>query len=293
MNDKKIWLLLLAIIPLYFLMGQSNPSTNAITGQWTLELIPQGVQFSIHRTWDGHNNYSSSSSYDLDDFRGLTRARVEAGGSAKFDMLRDAGTLSCEGSFRNGGGGGTFVFAPNPEYVSALRSLGYSNLDAERLFELAVHNVSRAYIRELDELGYHRLPLDELVQLRIHGVSTAYIRDLRDLGYTFQPDELVQLRIHGLTAEFAATLKKSGYGTLAADQLVQLQIHGVTSEYMKGFHDMGYPRIPVDDLVQLRIHGVTTEFVNQLRGMGYGRAGVNDLVQLQIHGVSAGFVKDL
>jgi hypothetical protein len=126
-------------------------------------------------------------------------------------MLRDAGTLACEGTFRHGGGGGTFVFTPSPEYVSALHSLGYSGLDPNRLFELAVHNVSRAYIRELDENGYHHPPLDQLIQLRIHGVSAVYIRDLRGLGYSFQPDDLVQLKIHGLTTEFAAALKQAGY----------------------------------------------------------------------------------
>src|SRR5580704_2959994 len=123
MKDKHIWLLILAIVPLYVLMGQSGSPTGSITGQWTLELLPQGVQFSIHRTWGGHNNYSSSSSYDFDDFRGLTRARVEAGGPAKFEMLRDAGALACEGTFRNGGGGGTFLFSPDPQYVSSMRSL--------------------------------------------------------------------------------------------------------------------------------------------------------------------------
>src|SRR5580704_16156328 len=125
MNDKHIWLLVLAIVPLYFLMGQSNSPSGPISGQWTLELNPQGVQFSIHRTWR-LNNYSSSSSYDFADFRVLTRAQVEAGGPAKFDMPRDAGVLTCEGTFRHGGGGGTFVFSPNPDFISALHSLGYS-----------------------------------------------------------------------------------------------------------------------------------------------------------------------
>jgi hypothetical protein len=265
MNDKHIWLLIFTLVPLYFLMDQSNPVRAPITREWTLELAPQGVQFSIHRSWGGNNSYSSSTSHDFGDFRGLTRARMEAGGPAQFEMLRDAGTLACEGAFRNGGGGGTFVFSPSPDYVSALRGLGYNGIDANRLFELAVHNVSRAYIRELDEIGYHHLPFDELVHLRIHGV----------------------------TAAFAATLKKFGYGTFPTGQLVELRIQRVTPEYMQGFRDMGYPRIAVDDLVLLRIHGVTTEFVNELRGMGYGRAGIDDLAQLRIHGVSADFVKDL
>ena len=163
---QNLSLIALACVPLYFLMGQSR-----ITGQWTLDLNRDGVQFSIHRSWGGHNNYSSSTSYDFSDFRGVTRAQIESGGPAKFEMVRDAGVLVCEGSFRNGGGGGTFEFSPSQDYVSAMQSLGYRNLDTEKLFELAVHNISRAYIRELDELGYRHIPLDDLIQLRIHGVS--------------------------------------------------------------------------------------------------------------------------
>jgi len=135
MRDKAIWLAVLVSIPLFFLMGQSG-SGGPITGQWTLELLPRdGVQFTIHRSWEGHNEYSSSSNFDLGDFRGLTRSQIEAGGPAKFEMLRDAGTLACEGTFRNGGGGGTFQFSPDPQYVSSMRSLGYDGLSCERLFE--------------------------------------------------------------------------------------------------------------------------------------------------------------
>ena len=63
MSDKAIWLAVFVSIPLYFLMGQSGSGGGPITGQWTLELQPRdGVQFSIHRSWEGHNEYSSSSS---------------------------------------------------------------------------------------------------------------------------------------------------------------------------------------------------------------------------------------
>src|SRR5271169_833092 len=166
MTRKMISLMaILACVPAYFLWAQTHSNSEAIHGQWTLELQSDNqVQFSIHRSWLGHNEYSSSSDFTLESFRGLSLPQIEQGGTAKFEMVRDAGSLACEGTVRNGEGGGTFTFSSNPEYVSAMSALGYGGLDSERLFELAVHDVSRAYIQELDGLGYHHLPLDQLVE---------------------------------------------------------------------------------------------------------------------------------
>ncbi len=153
-------------------------------------------------------------------------------------MQRDAGSFVCEGTFRHGGGGGTFTFSPSPEYVSALRALGYNGLDTERLFELAVHNVSRAYIKELDELGYHRLPARRIFGATPHPRRYALLifRDYisaRAISYSLDVNS-------GPTSKFTASLTglcrghfdKAGYGVLGhADQLVcSYRIHWVTEE---------------------------------------------------------------
>ena len=73
-----------------------------------------------------HNNHGQT--MDIADFTGLTAAQVVSATSTpvSFSLRREAGTVTLEGTFRNGAGGGDFAFAPNPAYVAALRDLGVS-----------------------------------------------------------------------------------------------------------------------------------------------------------------------
>src|SRR5262250_2363660 len=92
----------------------------------------------------------ASSSILLSQLRGLTAAEMRAdGGMARFEIVRDAGTLQCEGLFKNGRGSGTFVFKPNQNYVSEMRSLGYDNLSDDGMFSLALHDVRLDFVRGL------------------------------------------------------------------------------------------------------------------------------------------------
>src|SRR5579871_1767970 len=134
-------------------LAQSN---GPIAGQWTIASTgsPDKVRFGIQRT-SANNNMNSSSDAPLSQFRGITRGQIDSGGAvARFDLVRDAGTFHMEGYLQNGGGGGNFTFTPNPNYASELRSFGYtSDLTDEKVFALAVHDVSGAYIRDMNALG--------------------------------------------------------------------------------------------------------------------------------------------
>ena len=105
-----------------------------------------------------------------------------------FALERDAGRFSCEGTFRRGEGAGHFTFAPRPEFVAAMRGLGYV-LDDEKLYSMAILDVSREFVRQLDALGYARLELDDLLSLRIHGADPTFIREVKELGYDHLPVE--------------------------------------------------------------------------------------------------------
>jgi hypothetical protein len=107
-------------------------------------------------------------------------------------MDRDAGRFFFEGSFRRGEGAGHFTFTPRPEFVAAMQQLGYPGLGDEKIYSMAVLDVSRAFVKQLDALGYSRLDLDELLSLRIHGADQTFIRAMKALGYDhLAADELV------------------------------------------------------------------------------------------------------
>src|SRR5262245_43852797 len=135
MNGSKVFLLsgIAAMIGLMTFMTAprmaSSGAQSSITGQWIVSPSKADgfVQLTLKRTGPDWN-FNSSTSVPLSQLRGLTAAEMRADvGMARFEIVRDAGMLQCEGWFKNGRGSGTFVFKPNLNYVSEMRSLGYDN----------------------------------------------------------------------------------------------------------------------------------------------------------------------
>jgi hypothetical protein len=267
-------------------LAQSNA---LITGQWTIGSFgsPDKVRFGIQRTSLNHN-MNSSSDAPLSQFHAIMGGQLDsAGGLVRFDLVRDAGTFHLEGYMRNGSGGGNFTFAPNPNYANQLRSLGFAgNLTDEKVFSMAIHDVSSAYIRDMNGLGIRPDSEDKLIAMRIHGVTPEYVRGFKDLGYSeLGADKLVTMRIHGVSAEFARGLKDMGYNAVTPDQMVTMRIHGATLEFVKEINALGYDHPNVDQLVTMRIHGVSPEFIRKTRSLGMGNLSIDKLVNLRIHGV--------
>ena len=273
---------------------------DAITGTWTGEpatgkAASAGgplVQLSLSRRRGTHGSSQHSNPVALAELRGLTADQMGAGeSSVSFTLERDAGRFSFDGTFRRGEGAGHFTFTARPEFVAAMRGLGYA-LDDERLYSMAVLDVSREFVRQLDALGYARLELDDLLSLRIHGADPAFIREVKDLGYDHLPvDDLVSFRIHGATPDFIRQMQSLGYRRLSADDLVSLRIHGASPDFVRQLRELGYERVSAEDLVSMRIHGVSPEFVKELKSLGYDHVAVEELVSMRIHGVSPEFVR--
>src|SRR5215475_10325508 len=294
MNESKVFLLngITAMIGLMTVMTAprfaSSNAQNSITGQWIVSPSKGdgSVQLTLQSTGPDWN-INSSASILLSQLRGLTAAEMRAdGGMARFEIVRDAGTLQCEGWFKNGRGAGNFVFKPNRNYLSEMRSLGYDNLSDERMFSFALHDVRLDFVRGLMAAGYGRTDADQLVSMRIHGVSADFIRELKVLGYErVAVDQLVSMRIHGVETDFIRELKELGYDHVPADELVSMRIHGVTTEFIKELKTLGYKSPPVDELVSMKIHGVTPDFIRRMKDRGVKDLSIEQLISLRIHGL--------
>ena len=269
--------------------GERGPR---VDGRWLLEFRGDGrIELTLERRGPGtHSN--SSDDFEAREFRGLERPPTGSEVSSRFELARDAGVFFFEGNLDRDGGSGRFRFEENPEYAAALDRLGYGRLDAERLYALAVHDVSRQWIAELDGLGYRRVAIDDLLAMRIHGANPEFVRGLRDAGYANLPvDDLVAFRIHGVTRDFVKALAAEGFSRVAPDDLVAMRIHGVTPQFVSGMKALTRPPLAVDDLVAMRIHGVSPEFARDIRDAGYGELSADDLVAMRIHGVTAEFAR--
>jgi hypothetical protein len=288
------------------------------TWRITPSLSVNKVHFTV-RSVNIHGHWSSTREVPLDNFRGFSLAMLASPGPAKFEYVADAGRLVCDGHFLVGTGSGTYTFAPNPAFVSALQQMGYDAPDDEQLFsmlmmditrefareirdaglrasindllQLRMHGITMDYIREARQAGYPNFTAEDLVQLRIHGVEKAFLRDLKAGGYDLRAEDIVQLRIHGVDSAYIRDLKSYGLKPEAAD-LTQMRMHGVTPEYLKGLKDAGYESLQAEEVDQLRMHGVETSFIQEARRSGYNFSP-QELAQLRMHGVDGAYLKRL
>lgn len=310
----------------------SLPAHAAVDAAWTAtadKTNPSRLHVNISR----NRNHQIGTTFDLARFSGLTPAQVSATTTTpvQFEMRREAGTVTFDGTFRSGHGAGQLTFAPNRAFIETLGSLGVpfeletrrrgrEQDEEETLFTLALHDVSSAfirsmqseglhvslekyvalrifdvtpdYIREMRSLGFGDLDADELIGTRIHRVTPQYVRDMRAAGWDLSLDDLQSSSIHGATPAFAKEMRAHGY-QLEFDDLVAFRIHRVTPEFITSLRELGYTNVDADDLVSMRIHRVTPEFIREIQAAGYKGVPVEKLVSMRIHGVDAKFLKTM
>jgi len=267
------------------LLLASSIAAADIHGAWNALVKDDRVHLTVvrnHSDW-GHSFPRSDFAISDADINSTAEKPVQ------FSLKRDAGTIDFTGTFENGEGVGRFKFTPNPSYPETLRSMGVafdSTLDDERLFSLAMHDISAAFIRDMQALGY-RENLESYVRFRIHGVTTDFVRELRSLGYDkLSAQELVRFRIHGVSPQFIRDMKALGY-SVTSEELVRFRIHGVSTDFVRELRDLGYRTLSSEDLVRMRIHGVSTSFIRELAEAGYHGIPAEKLIQMRIHGIDA------
>lgn len=302
----------------------------AIDGAWTAsihEKHPDRLYFGITRG----RSHQVGMTLKASVFSGLSFAQINAASMTpvSFEMRREAGTITLEGTFRNGKGAGQFNFAANRGIIDSIRALGIEfqlerkkpASEEEVLFTLAMHDVSTAfirsliaegyrvpledylkmrifdvtpeYIREMRSLGFREITADELVASRIHKVTPEYVREMRAAGWELSLDELQSSRIHGATPAFANEMRKLGYGSLSHDELVSFRIHDVTADFIGDIRTLGYADVTASQLVAMRIHRVTPEYIRELEAAGYSKIPVQKLVSMRIHGIDAKLIQKL
>jgi hypothetical protein len=288
---KKIYLAIgVAACAAGWLMLAQNAAP--VSGQWTIggtnvqDGSPNSVQLTLRRT-TADSSMSSSMPVEFSRFRGLSRPQLDSSGTvAQFELVREAGTFRFEGYVKSGGGGGTFTFAPDAKFASEMASLGFTGISGEKVFSLALHDVTAAYVRNMSAVGVRPNSTDQLITLRVHDVTVDYVKDLKAIGYAdLTPDKLVTMRIHGVTAEFPRDLKALGYNSVSPDQLVTMRIHGATTDFIRQVAALGYNHPGIDQLVAMRIHGISPDYIRKARSQVGSNLSIDQLVSLKIHGI--------
>jgi hypothetical protein len=271
---------------------------SGLTGTWEAsikEKSPDKIQLSFERRSE-HGKNQNSSSYSFSELQGLSREQA-GNGRVSFRLVRDAGTIECEGTFVNGKGSGTFTFVPNRGYIDAMRSRGFDvekdwkddghqgSVD-ERLFSAAMLNVSLALADDLRAANFPNLDFGDLFKAAIFKIDGKFMAEMKATGFpNLGMEELVKARIFKIDSEFVRKIKDMGFGTGDFENLVKYSIFKVTPEFLADLKAEGLTNLTSEDVVKARIFKIDAEFIRK------ARAEVPDVTMEQLVQMKIGVFK--
>jgi hypothetical protein len=225
-------------------------------GNWTLAPSKQPGQVRLalmHRMHGGSSHHESD--WPVSAFQGVDLA-ARGKRDVQFNITRDAGRFNSNGYLNDGEGAGFFHFVADAKFVESMGALGFHDIDEEKQFAMAVHDVTLDFARQIKGERLTGIDTDTLIAYRIHDVTPEFIRELRAEGLTTtNSDTFVAFRIHGVTPAMVSDVRQSGLEA-SDDQLIAMRIHGVSPEFIADMKRRGLKNLTVDQLVSLRIHGI-------------------------------------
>ena len=260
---------------------------NVTTGVWTASLEKQesGINLNFGRETAATKNgerYGSrhefGQTYQFVEL-GLSREQVMKGGPVTFSLVREAGTIVCEGSFQNGKGSGTFRFTRNSAFVSAMKSRGFDfeaesswnkgHLSEDKVFTAAALNVTTVLADDLLSAGFGKLRVDDLFKATIFKIDSAFMREMKATGFpNMGMEELVKARIFKIDAEFVRQATRMGFDKEPFESLVKMRIFKVTPEFLAEVRSEGLTNLSIEDSVKLRIFNIDGEFIRKAKAEG-------------------------
>jgi hypothetical protein len=203
----------------------SQAGGSALTGRWSIQVRAEGRVRLQLQSCEGRASVSSQLA--LQQFQGLTEAQLTSTAAVNFQLVREAGTFTLSGEFRERVGAGQWTFNVAPAFSTLLRQHNYEQPTNAELFALAASDVDGAYIVSLRSAGYDAISLNELAALKSNGVTAEYITSLGAAGYTkLTAAQLIALRTNGVDREFIEGLESRGQKHLTVQRLLGLRTNG-------------------------------------------------------------------
>ncbi len=270
-----------------------------LTGDWKADVKsenPDKIYLSFERRTEKNNRNQMGSSYKYSDLQGLTREQASSSGAVKFSLVREAGTIDCEGSFQNGRGTGTFRFTANPNFVSAMKSRGFDfekpskynadiNDQENRLFAATTLNVTTALADDLLSANLGKLDVEDLFKAAIFKVDSKFMQEMKASGFpNLDMEDLVRARIFKVDANYVREVREMGFKDADMESLTKLRIFKVTPEFIKEVQAEGLTNLSIEQLVQLRIFNVGGDFIRHAKTNGDPNPTIENLVQMRIMG---------
>ena len=267
---------------------------NVTTGQWTGSLQKDFSKINLHfwQRSEKSGRNQTGQTFDFSDLQGLSREQALSGGSVRFSLVREGGTIDCEGTFQDGKGSGSFRFTGNQSFVSGMKSRGFDfeetsssndkHHSENQLFAAAMLNVTTALADDLSSAGFGKLQVEDLFKATIFKINSRFMREMKESGFpNLGMEEMVKARIFKIDADFVRQVTQMGFDKEPFESLVKMQIFKVTPDFITEVRNEGLTDLTVEDIVKLRIFKIDAAFIRQAKAEGLPLE-VEKLVQKRI-----------
>jgi hypothetical protein len=246
-----------------------------LTGTWTANTRDEKdgkINLNLELRRNGNGRHQVGQTYDYSDLQGLS---ANPNGRVSFRLVREAGTIQCDGEFVNGQGSGTFTFTPNAGFLSAMQSRGFD------------------FTRSNSKRGPEATDVNErLFTAATVGVTTALADDLLAANFgKLDVDDLFKAAIFKIDGKFMAEMKSTGFPNLGMEDLVKARIFKIDADYVRQVSDMGFENKDFESLVKFRIFKVTPEFLADLRNEGFTNLSPEEVVKFRIFNIDTDFIR--
>jgi beta-lactamase regulating signal transducer with metallopeptidase domain len=226
----------------------------------------------------------------LSSLRGFSLSLLDRDGPVKFEYVRSAGTILCEGVVSGGHASGPFTVALDPAYLSALQKMGYTAPKDDEAFYLVVSDVTLDFVRSIRDTGLTS-SIGDVVELKDHGVSAEYVRDIRGAGFTsMSAYDISDLRDHGVEPAYLKGIKAVD-PNLSIDAIDDLRDHGVEPAFYKNMKAAD-PALSIGAISELRDHGAEPQYYAGMRAVD-PNLSIEEIDSLRDHGVESDFYKEM
>lgn len=220
----------------------------------------------------------------LAELDGLTAADLRSGKPVTFRLVREAGTITFTGSFRDGEGSGNLRFDGDPAYWSKLAAMGVQNDIIDRrtgLLGLPLLDVRSDYIAALRREGA-LAPLSDYVGMRAVNVRPEMVREVRPLVTgEMKAHDLMALSALGVTPDYAREMR-GAYTQLAAHDLGSMKALGVTAAYVRDLRAAGARVSTAADAQSFRALGISPAAVRRAVAAGKANPSASDVMEMSM-----------
>ncbi|HVQ39608.1 MAG TPA: hypothetical protein VMS31_18865 [Pyrinomonadaceae bacterium] len=277
---KKVWILSVLSLAIIASLSALNLSAQtSSSGDWTASLVEDNSRLNLNfdRRSEKSGKHQMGQTYDFAEL-GLTREQVLGSGAVRFSLVREAGTIDCEGSFQNGKGSGTFRFTGSQAFVAAMKSRGFdfekeSSTEEgrfeDRLFTATALNITTALADDLNSAGFGKLGVSDLAKAAIFKIDSKFMREMKASGFlNLGMEDLVKARIFKIDAHFVTEVARMGFDKEPFEGLVKMQIFKVTPAFIAEVRNEGLTDLTVEQLVRLQIFKIDSDFIRKAKADG-------------------------